>query len=328
MFESLFVDKEKSSTISRLLDTTPSCEEECFGENEKITVSKIFSDGKIMTIELRGLPYEPGEGNIPWTQAVLTEAEETLAVSEPDCMFFKTWTLEYNDIMYELEVISENEDFSSGKEESEEDQFATKDNLKATKELHYPYNLFYEAATWGRKEPMKDIVELMKIPLNEDHMKGLEEAISLLTEKENKLIYHYYIKRQHYSIVCRHADIGSVERARQIKHNILMKFRRQPFLDLIRYGKEGSKNKIKEQQKKRKDDYLNGFYDSETNTPVNELNISTRLKNALKRANIHSLFELANHTEEELMNIRNLGSKCVMECKQVLNDYELSLKNS
>ncbi|MDD5602252.1 MAG: DNA-directed RNA polymerase subunit alpha C-terminal domain-containing protein, partial [Candidatus Izemoplasmatales bacterium] len=45
----------------------------------------------------------------------------------------------------------------------------------------------------------------------------------------------------------------------------------------------------------------------------------------LKRAGIHTLGELIEKTEEDMMKVRNLGKKSLKEVKQKLEELNLSL---
>jgi DNA-directed RNA polymerase subunit alpha len=60
--------------------------------------------------------------------------------------------------------------------------------------------------------------------------------------------------------------------------------------------------------------------------PVDELDLSVRSYNCLKRAGITKISELLQKTEEEIMNMRNLGKKSVDEIKEKLAERNLSLK--
>lgn len=59
---------------------------------------------------------------------------------------------------------------------------------------------------------------------------------------------------------------------------------------------------------------------------IEELDLSVRSYNCLKRAGLNTVSDLISKTEEELMSIRNLGKKSLKEIKQKLIKYELSLK--
>ncbi len=63
-------------------------------------------------------------------------------------------------------------------------------------------------------------------------------------------------------------------------------------------------------------------------TAIEELDLSVRSYNCLKRANINTVEDLTNKTEEEMMKVRNLGRKSLDEVLSKLHELGLSLKAS
>jgi len=61
---------------------------------------------------------------------------------------------------------------------------------------------------------------------------------------------------------------------------------------------------------------------------VEELDLSVRSYNCLKRAGINSVDELTQKTEEDMMKVRNLGKKSLEEVQNKLAELGLSLKKS
>jgi len=59
---------------------------------------------------------------------------------------------------------------------------------------------------------------------------------------------------------------------------------------------------------------------------IEELDLSVRSYNSLKRANIHTVGELTQKTEEEMMRIRNMGRKSLKEVIQKLHEIGLDLR--
>lgn len=62
--------------------------------------------------------------------------------------------------------------------------------------------------------------------------------------------------------------------------------------------------------------------------PIEELNVSIRSLNCLKREGIHTVGELTARSELDLMDIRNFGEKSIAEVKEKLYELGLSLKDS
>lgn len=61
---------------------------------------------------------------------------------------------------------------------------------------------------------------------------------------------------------------------------------------------------------------------------IEELELSVRAYNCLKRAGINTVSELVQKNQEEMMRVRNLGRKSLEEVEQKLQDLNLSLKSS
>ncbi|TDX49262.1 DNA-directed RNA polymerase subunit alpha [Orenia marismortui] len=60
-------------------------------------------------------------------------------------------------------------------------------------------------------------------------------------------------------------------------------------------------------------------------TTIEELDLSVRSSNCLKRAGINTVEELTSTSEEELMKVRNLGKKSLLEIKAKIAELDLSL---
>ena len=59
---------------------------------------------------------------------------------------------------------------------------------------------------------------------------------------------------------------------------------------------------------------------------IEELDLSVRSYNCLKRAGINSVQELTDKTEADMMKVRNLGRKSLEEVKFKLEDLGLGLR--
>lgn len=62
--------------------------------------------------------------------------------------------------------------------------------------------------------------------------------------------------------------------------------------------------------------------------PIEDLELSVRSTNCLKRAGIHIVADLADKTEEEMMKVRNLGRKSFEEIKNTMDQLGVSFKPS
>lgn len=61
---------------------------------------------------------------------------------------------------------------------------------------------------------------------------------------------------------------------------------------------------------------------------IEELDLSVRSYNCLKRASINTVQELVNKSEEDMMKVRNLGKKSLEEVERKLAELDLGLKSS
>ena len=60
--------------------------------------------------------------------------------------------------------------------------------------------------------------------------------------------------------------------------------------------------------------------------PVSDLNFSVRARKALQLLNIHTVGDLASHTEAELMGVKNFGATSLVEVRERLAENGLSLR--
>ncbi|HOL17457.1 MAG TPA: DNA-directed RNA polymerase subunit alpha C-terminal domain-containing protein, partial [Bacillota bacterium] len=61
---------------------------------------------------------------------------------------------------------------------------------------------------------------------------------------------------------------------------------------------------------------------------IEDLDLSVRSYNCLKRAGINTVGELVRKTEEEMMKVRNLGKKSFEEVERKLKELGFSLSKS
>jgi DNA-directed RNA polymerase subunit alpha len=62
--------------------------------------------------------------------------------------------------------------------------------------------------------------------------------------------------------------------------------------------------------------------------PIEDLELTVRSYNCLKREGIHTVGELLARSEADLMDIRNFGSKSIDEVKAKLQSMGMQLKDS
>jgi len=63
-------------------------------------------------------------------------------------------------------------------------------------------------------------------------------------------------------------------------------------------------------------------------TPIEDLELSVRSYNCLKRAGINTIGELVQKSEEDMIKVRNLGKKSLEEVELKLRSLGMALKPS
>ncbi len=90
----------------------------------------------------------------------------------------------------------------------------------------------------------------------------------------------------------------------------------QPFVNLEKTVEEI--NMLKEEETVVEDKF--------DNMPIEDLDLSVRSYNCLKRANITTVAELTQKTEDEMMKVKNLGKKSLKEVKEKLAENGLAFR--
>jgi len=187
----------------------------------------------------------------------------------------------------------------------------------------------------------KDVYGLTDID-NDVYIYGVLSALSTLSEKEQKVMLLLYKQ----NLTLRQA--GSVmdysgERIRQLKLRAISKLRhpsrsRTMLVSNIILQSDKYKNELEEVSKAYKtaanelaaikrlvpEDILVQA-DTVYNEHIADLNLSVRLYNCLMKSNILTVHDiLCIRSLEELMSLKNLGKKCVIEIRQRMNELGFS----
>lgn len=203
----------------------------------------------------------------------------------------------------------------------------------------------YVEAPWPYNLTDSVFCEPVEMILTEDHIAGIEKAISTLTEKEQTVIHKRFEEGLSLD------EVGEIfglsrERIRQIEAKAVRKLRHPSRMQYIKYGKEGKKldddlrrreKEIIERERKLavKEEQLTDALNTlslikdayaaveepeapETNLcdkmKIGSLELTVRSYNCLKRANINTIGDLARCAESGGLNhIRNLGRISVKE---------------
>lgn len=137
----IFLTKDETEYVNKVLSTSPTCASDCFGEDETYTHSVTFPDGCFVCVDICGVRYEEDSDNLPWTQAVLYNKDGCeITYTEPEGDFFGEWYLEsYDGDEYVVEVVpfaSENGDDDG----NNDDETSNEDKIFYYYELTYFYD--------------------------------------------------------------------------------------------------------------------------------------------------------------------------------------------
>lgn len=172
-------------------------------------------------------------------------------------------------------------------------------NRKKFLKEEYPYNLIstiIDESVWELNLPTE---------MTEDHLAGLEYAISQLDEREQTIIRMRFEERQTYAQIGEHLGI-SLNRVSQVARKALRKLYHPKNLKYYKYGFEGHKVRqaeFEEAERKR------AYTDKVMETTIYDLDFSVRTFNNLIRAKCEKVSDLIALSEEDILNLKNMGKK-------------------
>ena len=172
-------------------------------------------------------------------------------------------------------------------------------NRKKFLKEEYPYNLIstiIDESVWELNLPTE---------MTEDHLAGLEYAISQLDEREQTIIRMRFEERQTYAQIGEHLGI-SLNRVSQVARKALRKLYHPKNLKYYKYGIEGHKIRqaeFEEAERKR------AYTDKVMETTIYDLDFSVRTFNNLIRAKCEKVSDLIALSEEDILNLKNMGKK-------------------
>lgn len=178
--------------------------------------------------------------------------------------------------------------------------------------LTYPDNLLYDLfdRDWEYPRPA-------------DFDGSLEYVLHTLTERERRILGFRYKDGLIYEEIGKRECITR-ERIRQICAKALRKLRHPYRLDYLKYGVSGVITRKTESARAAALALL-----PKPDIPgmtLEELDLSVRSYNCLKRAGMNTLREVSEMTFDELCHVRNLGKKSVDEICAVLTGYGIRLR--
>lgn len=180
----------------------------------------------------------------------------------------------------------------------------------------------------------------------ETYIPGIAEALATLTEREQGVIMCRFRRKLTLEQTAKEYGITR-ERIRQIEAKALRKLRRPDRISMIRAVPRIELHKEIHAYTKLQEDYdlLAKAFETLTaqkaepgviipmatmadilNTPLENLDLSIRSYNCLKRYGKNTLRDLVEMPESELIKVRNLGRKSVAEVKAKLAERGVNLR--
>jgi DNA-directed RNA polymerase subunit alpha len=116
-------------------------------------------------------------------------------------------------------------------------------------------------------------------------------------------------------------DTGEYDRALQCVHKVLQYHPNHQRAILFKKDIESSRTMYYDEEKEKRRTRKNQILE----TPISDFELSVRSRNCLKKMNIHTLGDLLNITEAELLSYKNFGETSLREIKQILEAKSLRL---
>lgn len=159
--------------------------------------------------------------------------------------------------------------------------------------------------------------------LNHLECEELVKIFETLSDKENYVLIKRYFRNKDFTINS-YKEIGeelgvTPERVRQIEYKAIRKLKHPSRLRKFEYVFSSNKKELDiDYIKTMLSDGVTFNFDEATlsakrDIPIEEMNLSVRSFNCLKRAGINTSGDLFDKTEAELMKVRNLGKKSLRE---------------
>ena len=180
--------------------------------------------------------------------------------------------------------------------------------------LPYPDNLLYDifGGEW-------------EFPRPGDFDGSLEYVLHTLTERERRVLDFRYKDGLTFEEIGKRFCVTR-ERIRQIHAKSLRKLRRPDRLNYLKHGVAGVIARKTESAREAALASLPKLDIKPEDITLEELELSVRSYNCLKRVGMNTLRDVSEMTFDELRHVRNIGKKSVNEICAVLTNYGIRLK--
>lgn len=174
--------------------------------------------------------------------------------------------------------------------------------------LLYPQNLI-TAAFQGTDLPMPEITE--------DIVAGLKTALSSLSSREQEILRRSYEERLTQKSTAEFLNI-SASRVGFLEHQALRKLRSAQRVQYIIYGEQGLKEREESIRREKLERFDVEKYKTILSIRFEELDLTVRSFNCLRRAGYEKVEDIIGLTEDEILGIKNLGRKNLDEIARKL----------
>ena len=174
--------------------------------------------------------------------------------------------------------------------------------------LPYPQNLI-TAAFQGTDLPMPEITE--------DIVAGLKTALSSLSSREQVILHRSYEERLTQKSTAEFLNI-SASRVGFLEHQALRKLRSAQRVQYIIYGEQGLKEREESIRREKLERFDAEKYKTILSIRFEELDLTVRSFNCLRRAGYEKVADIIGLTEDEILGIKNLGRKNLDEIARKL----------
>lgn len=177
------------------------------------------------------------------------------------------------------------------------------------------------------------------VPFSKDQIDGLHIAIDSLTEREQKIIKEKYVERKTLDNIAHEFNITR-ERVRQIEAKALRKLKHPSRFRLIRDGYKSCQipKSMKDPEELAGRSGITGqdvgkeikLYHNAESTPIENLDLSVRSYNCLRRSGFKTVKDLVDFIKEagvKWTRIRNFGEKSVVEVTVKLKEIGINVEN-
>ena len=144
--------------------------------------------------------------------------------------------------------------------------------------------------------------------ITEDKIDGLAHIIASLPEREQQILQLRYQERKTLREIGEIVGV-TLERIRSQEHKALHHLSTPPRLGYIKYGKVAYEKLIAERKAEKEKEKEKEYNERGFNIPLEELDLSIRAFNNLKKIGCNTVADVVELTEEKILSVKNLGVK-------------------